>query len=322
MRIVMMGTGPFAVPTFHDLLKSTHDVVALITRPVPPPTGRRRKGNVPNPMRDVATAANLETHAPNSINAQDFADSLRAFNADLFVVCDYGQILSADTLSAARFGGINLHASLLPKYRGAAPINWAIYHGEQETGVTVIHMTPRLDAGPAVVQLAHPIPLNTDAVELENQLAVLGVDAVRQSISMLATWNGHIQLGKIQDNSQATRAPRLKKSDGNVNWQRTAVQIRDQVRAFRPWPGTYTHWQHPQKGPLRLTIGEVAIDEFEDKAAPPGVVVGASDHLSVATGQRTIRILQIQPAGKRMLSAEEFLRGYPVRVGEIMGKES
>ena len=172
VRIVMMGTGPFAVPMFEAILKSPHRVLALVTRP-DRPSHRRDKSPV-NPMRETARGHGLEVFEPESINSAEAQKWLREQQADLFVVCDYGQILSRETLSLARLGGINLHASLLPKYRGAAPINWAIYHGEQESGVTVIHMTPKLDAGPALVQQSTPIGANETAPELELRLGGAG----------------------------------------------------------------------------------------------------------------------------------------------------
>ena len=149
MRLVMMGTGPFAVPTFRGLFQTHHTVAALVTGPI------KRRGKRPialSPMRDVAHEHGVAIFDPPSINTAEAMDTLRQYEADLHIVCDYGQILSTECLSTARLGGINLHASLLPKYRGAAPINWAIYDGEEETGVSVIHMTPKIDAGPVIAQ--------------------------------------------------------------------------------------------------------------------------------------------------------------------------
>ena len=148
MRIVLFGTGPFAVPSFETLIDSSHEVVALVTRPIAN-SGKRRK-TAENPTRDLGVARDLPILDPIDINTQDSVDQLKSLNADLFVVCDYGQILSRDALGSAKLGGINLHGSLLPKYRGAAPIHWAIYNGDKETGVTIIHMTPRLDGGPCL----------------------------------------------------------------------------------------------------------------------------------------------------------------------------
>ena len=188
MRLVMMGTGPFAVPTFRALLASPHEMLGLITRPDRP--AHRREKTPANPMREVPRQNGLAVFEPQSINSPEAQAQLRQWAADLFVVCDYGQILSRETLSLARLGGINLHASLLPKYRGAAPINWAIYHGETETGVTVIHMTPQLDAGPCLVQHRTPIGPTETAPELEARLAELGTGAVLEAIGILSRGEG------------------------------------------------------------------------------------------------------------------------------------
>ena len=165
MRLILMGTGPFAVPSFQSLLHSRHQVVAVVTRPVPPARGRR-KGPV-NPVREMELNKHVPILDPPDVNAAAPRSQLAKFEADVLVVCDYGQILSVETLAVARLGGINLHGSLLPKYRGAAPVNWAIWHGEKETGVTVIHMTPRLDAGPCLAKQQTPIGPNEDAEQLE-----------------------------------------------------------------------------------------------------------------------------------------------------------
>src|SRR5215831_5886852 len=212
VRIVVMGTGPFAVPMFEAILNSPHRVLALVTRP-DRPSHRRDKSPV-NPMREVARSRGMEVFEPESINSAESQQWLREREADLFVVCDYGQILSRETLSLARLGGINLHASLLPKYRGAAPINWAIYYGETETGVTVIHMTPQLDAGPALVQGLVAIEPAETAPQLEARLAKLGAGSVLEAIAKLTS--GESDRGIVQDPKLATKAPRLKKENGLV----------------------------------------------------------------------------------------------------------
>ncbi len=231
-------------------------------------------------------------------------------------MADYGQILSADTLAIASYGGLNLHASLLPKYRGAAPINWALYHGETETGVTVIHMTPKIDAGPCVAQAKTAIAPDETAEDLELRLAELGAPLVCDVIDEL-------QAGRTaaipQDPQLASKAPRLKKTDGLIRWDRTARQVHDQIRAFWPWPKCYSFWKRPQAAPLRLIVRQAAaLGGFEANA--PGVVVKSSDgELLVATGEGAVSLEQVQPSGKRMLSAAEFLRGYPVAVGDTFG---
>lgn len=319
MRIVVMGTGPFAVPSFLRLLqRDEHDVACLITRPVPAPRGRRRASTPPpNPMRDVANDLGLEIHEPPSINEPAAIQLLDELAADLFVVCDYGQILSNEALSKAKLGGINLHASLLPLYRGAAPINWAVYHGESETGITVIHMTPRLDAGPNLVQRTTPIQLDDDAVTLEQRLAEIGATAVEDAITMLSHWDGESPVGTMQDNSRATKAPRLKKQDGKIDWSRSATEIANQVRAFRPWPGCYTDWQRPGREPLRLLISQVKAVETARPTKTAGQVAEvATDRLVISCGTGALELLEIKPAGKKSLPVADYLRGYPMKIGD------
>lgn len=316
MRIVMMGTGPFAVPTFRWLLESAHTVPALVTRPTPPPIGRRK--SPANPMRDTAEASGLTVLAPESINTPESIAAVRALVPDLLVVCDYGQILSPEALSVAPLGGINLHASLLPKYRGSAPINWAIYRGERETGASVIHMTPLLDGGNVLTVRKTPIGMEDDAVAIEGRLAELGVDAVREAIEMLEHWDRTSPLGAPQDPALVTKARRLRKTDAAINWSRTAKQIQRQVRAFQPWPGAYVLWNRGSGEPLRLVLDKVAALDGPATASPGTVVRSSRDALHVATGGGTLAILRIQPAGKRVMEVGEFLRGYPMAEGTVL----
>jgi methionyl-tRNA formyltransferase len=238
---------------------------------------------------------------------------LASHQPDLLIVADYGQILAPETLAIAPMGGINLHGSLLPKYRGAAPINWAIYNGEPETGVTVIHVTPRVDSGPCLAQAATPIDPDETAVDLETRLAELGAPLILQTIDDLQSG---LAAAIPQDKSQATRAPRLKKDDGQIDWSRSALEIKNQVRALEPWPKAYTQWPRGSGEPLRLVCGRVAVlDDSTDQ--PPGTVVRSrGGELAIATGRGLLKIEELQPAGKRMLSADEFLRGYPLVAGE------
>lgn len=324
LRLVMMGTGPFAVPTFEALCQSAHQVTCLVTRPSVVNKGR---GPEPvNPMRQAAERLSIPVYAPQDINSDEARSTLASAAADLFVVCDYGQILKRETLALARLGGVNLHGSLLPKYRGAAPIQWAVWHGDSETGVTVIHMTPQLDGGPILAIRTLAIEPTETAEQLEPRLSRLGVEPVLESLDLLAAWDGSSPIGQVQDQQQASRAPRLKKTDGAIDWTRTARQIQNQIRAVQPWPGAHTFWQRGPGEPLRLAIDRVELmmaDPASDEAHPvadPGVIVAtAGDRIIVAAGQGLVAIRQVQPAGKRMMSVGEFLRGYPLKAGEKLG---
>jgi methionyl-tRNA formyltransferase len=316
MRLILMGTGSFAVPTFRALLASPHTVLALVTRPVPPARGRHQ-GPV-NPVADALADSGLPVLAPADVNDAATRCQLSQWRPDLFVVCDYGQILSSETLSIAVRGGVNLHGSLLPKYRGAAPVNWAIWEGEAETGVTVIHMTPRLDGGPCLTTARTPIAPEDDAPALEHRLSQMGVQPVLEALAMLEAWDGHSPLGTPQERAHATRAPRLRKSDGEVNWTQPAVRIANQVRALRPWPGTYSQWLREGQ-PMRLLLERVAADSQSSGGEAGQVIRVDRQAIVVATGSGALAIHQVQPAGKRVMDTAEFLRGYLVRVGDRFG---
>ena len=316
MRIVVFGTGPFATPSFGWINGSGHEVVGVVTRPILD-SGKRRK-TAENPVRDMAESLGLPILSPVDVNETSFVEQLAELDSDLFFVCDYGQILSAECLAASRLGGINLHGSLLPKYRGAAPINWAIYHGETKTGVTVIHMSTKLDAGPCLVAEELDIASGETAEQLEPRLAELGVRAISTALQTLEAWDGQTGIGTPQDRKQASRAPRLKKQDGLVDWSQTAEQIFNQVRAFQPWPGSFSQWQGEQREPLRVILHQVAC--VESSGGQPGeVVVADPGQLVVQTGQGGLQILSLQPAGKRKMEAEAFLRGYQPQTGDRFG---
>jgi methionyl-tRNA formyltransferase len=318
MRVIMMGTGAFAVPTFRALVASAHEVPALFTRPDRPLHGKSR--SEANPMRAAATELGLAIHAPESINTSDARMVLASYRPDLLVVCDYGQILKPYTLEIARLGGINLHGSLLPKYRGAAPVQWAVYAGEPETGVTVIHMNAGVDAGAIIGRAVTPIGADETSEELEPRLAALGAPVVLAAVAALE--QGTAQPIK-QDAAQATKAPRLTKELGAVDWSRSAAQIFNQVRALKPWPKTHTLWPRDGQEPLRLILDRVRVEEAVEssdalvRVSSPGTVLEASgQRLVVATGEGCLAIEALQPAGKRVLTAGEFLRGYSLRAGE------
>jgi methionyl-tRNA formyltransferase len=317
MRLIVIGTGPFAAPTFRALYDTPHEVLALVTQPL----RAARPGREPpaSPMRAVAAERGTPIFDPAKINTDEARAELARLNPELFIVADYGQILSAETLAIAPRGGINLHGSLLPKYRGAAPINWAIYHGDAETGVTVIQMTPRVDAGPALAQARTAIDAEENAVELETRLAALGAPLVCQTIDDLAA--GRVQ-SLPQDPSLASPARRLQKTDGAIDWSRSAQAIKNQIRALEPWPKTYTFWRRPAGEPLRLILGRCEVRPFAGSASAPGTVIeAAGERLVIAAGDGALALGELQPAGKRLLSAEEFLRGYPVRAGERFAPE-
>jgi len=317
MKLILFGTGPFAVPSFKTLIDdAAHDVAALVTRPIAD-AGKRRK-TAENPTRDLGVAQGLTVLDPGDANDPAFVKTLTDYQADLFVVCDFGQILSNDCLGAAKLGGINLHGSLLPKYRGAAPINWAIYHGDETTGVTIIHMTPRLDGGPILVTAETKVGETETSEEIEPRLAELGVQPVHDAIAMLEKWDGTSTLGKPQDQALATKAPRLKKAQGLIDWSQSATQIINHIRAFQPWPGTFTNWANAGKQPLRLIVhsASIATDCIDENAQPGHAIACERDRLVIQTGDGPLSLDRIQPAGKKAMPIADFLRGRQPAVGD------
>jgi methionyl-tRNA formyltransferase len=315
MQLVVMGTGPFAVPMFQSLAHSGHQLAALVTRPQRS-SGRRKPA--PNPMRDAAVELGIDVLEPDDVNQPGFLQQLAQFQPELLVVCDYGQILSTEALQVAPLGGINLHGSLLPSYRGAAPVQWAIIQGESTTGISVIHMTPRLDAGPCLVQRETPIGTQEDAGELESRLALLGIDPVLDAITLLEKWDRQSPIGDFQVDAESTPAPRLSRQDGEIDWSLPALQIANRIRGLKPWPGSFTHWQR-ETGSLRLIIDQALVLPTSAGGQAGEILEIDEQGIHVATGAGVIVIEQLKPAGKRILASAAFLRGYPLAIGTQLG---
>lgn len=308
MRIIAMGTGPFAVPSLHALVAAGEEVVCVVTRPA-----RGRRGEPPAPMRAAATELGLSLWAPESANLAESIEQLKRYNADLLVVCDYGEILKPTALATTRLGGVNLHGSLLPRYRGAAPVQWAVLNGDSETGVTAIQMTPGLDAGPILG--AHTTPIGPDETsgDLEERLSMIGAELMVEVVHQLDVGTA---TGAPQDKSLATKAPRLQKADGQIDWSRSAQQIKDHVRGMHPWPRAFTFVPLEGKEPLRLVVDRIALAAGD---GAPGEVLESDKRLVVATGEGAVELLEVQPAGKRLMLAEEWLRGAPLFLGVALG---
>jgi methionyl-tRNA formyltransferase len=266
-------------------------------------------------MLQAAGELGLEVWSPPTVNADDAQTRLREQGADLLVVCDYGEILRPATLATTRLGGVNLHGSLLPKYRGAAPVQWAILNGDTETGNSVIQMTPGLDAGPCLAQQSTPIGPDETAEHLEIRLAEMGALLVAQVVDQLESG---LATPVAQNTTLSTKAPRLTKEHGAIDWGHFSRRIKNQVQALIPWPRAYTFWHRAEGEPLRLNIDRVRLAESTD-SAPPGTVLTADGQLIIRTGDGALELLDVQPAGKRRMTANEFLRGNRVQSGERLG---
>ncbi len=309
LRIVFMGTPLFAVPSLEAVASAGHRILAVVTQP-DRPKGRGRH-LTPPPVKLSAQRLGLPTLQPKRIDDPALYAELEAAEADVFVVVAYGQILKPALLALPRMGAVNVHASLLPRYRGPAPINWAIIHREAETGVTTMQMEAGLDTGPILLSTATSIGARETAATLSDRLAVMGAELLVTTLSRLAA--GDLP-PTPQDPSLATYAPLLRKEDGRIDWTRSAEEIDALVRGLHPWPGAFTFC-----GPERWKILRVQPVHISSDADPATVVAGFSDELLVMTGRGAVRIEEIQgPSGKR-LPAADFLRGRPVAPGTVLG---
>jgi len=326
-----MGTGPFAVPSFEALRQKGYELVHVVTRPEVP---THKKERPLSPVRQWATDHKLPLSDPASINAEDTVRWLQGQRSDLLVVCDYGQILSRDALASAKLGGINLHGSILPRHRGAAPVQWSILAGDPIAGVSIIHMTPALDGGPVLHTLSTPIGDMENARELESRLSQIGVQSTLESVALLETkqcLDECVNLGGHQDKYLATNAPRLAKEDGELNLHYAVRWIDRLIRGLQPWPGSFAQVAIPDGKTLRLIIPKAIPIEINMALSPflpgdllfgerlkqfretiPGLdTTACRDASLVAVGIDGLLVLPVvQPAGKRLMSSDEFLRGY------------
>lgn len=322
MRIVMMGTGVFSEPTFESLLINKKEVVALFTQP-DKAMGEEKASTrqVGKGMKNIALQYHIPVFQPFKINSDEGLAILRDLRPDLFVVAAYGQILSPEVLGAPTRGGINVHASLLPKYRGAAPVQWTIANCEKETGVSIIQMSPTLDGGNILATVVTPVSPEETAGDLEARLSILGATIALEVIKKME--QGSVT-GVPQDISLATKAPKLRKDHGNINWELNALQISAHIRAMQPWPTAFTLWKRNEQPPVRIMISKaIPAPDFTTSLAPGTILEPSKDlnMMQVAAGNGTIlNVLEVQPAGKRKMAAAEFLRGRHWFLGDSLAR--
>ncbi len=310
MRIVFMGTPDFAVPSLEALLKSGETVVGVVTQP-DRPKGRGR-ALTPSPVKLVCQREGLAVLQPLKMKDPAFLQALKEWHPDVIAVAAFGRILPPAILSLPPKGCINVHASLLPKYRGAGPIQWAIINGEQETGVTTMLMDEGMDTGAILLQETVPIEPDDTAGTLSAKLAQVGA---RLLVDTLRRLKAGTLVPSPQDHAQATMAPPLKKEDGLIDWSRPAVDIANRVRGLVPWPGAYTF-----AGDTLWKIWKAAPRDGPTAQAPPGTVIGLTkDAILVATGSGLLSITEIQPANSRRMTVAEFLAGHHLSPGQVLG---
>jgi methionyl-tRNA formyltransferase len=310
MRLLFCGTPSFAVPTLkHLFAQSDFQIAAVITQP-DRPRGRGHDVSF-SPVKEVALAANIPVFQPEKIRTLESEHFLREADPDAIVIIAYGQIIPERLLSIPRLGWINLHASLLPKYRGAAPIQWAIANGESATGITTMCIDAGMDTGDILLQRETPIGPTETSPQLAQRLSELGAPLMAETLRGLHDNN---LKREPQDHSAATLAPLLKKEVGQINWQQPAQVIYNRMRGFTPWPGAYTHF----RGTTCHLLGQPASDSFSARAA--GQILYDGKELLVACGQQSLLyVSHVKPEGRKQVSAVDFANGVHLRSGEHFG---
>ncbi|HOO81517.1 MAG TPA: methionyl-tRNA formyltransferase [Alphaproteobacteria bacterium] len=316
LRVGFMGTPDFAASALKTIDASAHDVVCVYTQP-PRPKGRGHRLQ-PSPVHQYADERGIPVFHPKSLKSADVQAEFTAHNLDVAIVAAYGLILPKAILNAPKYGCINIHASLLPRWRGASPIQRAIWAGDKQSGVTLIQMNEGLDTGPEIMKTALDLDLRETTTSLHDRLAALGADMVIETLDKLAI-KGHLT-AKEQENSGVEYAHLLKKDDGRVDWPQSATQIDRQIRALNPWPGVWTKTADGQR--LKILTAQPAdaspLDTTQaEKNRPVGMLIDKTGH--VQCGQGTILCLQrVQPAGKQAMDLPAALNGGYLKIGEVL----
>ena len=311
MRTIFMGTPLMAVPALEALVQGGHEVVAAVTQPDRP---KGRGGRLaPPPVKEAAAARGIPVLQPERVRDAVFIEAFRDLAPEAAVVIAFGQILPRALLDIPKFGCINVHASLLPRYRGAAPIQWAIAKGERETGLTTMHMDAGMDTGPTYLTVRTPIGPEEDAEALTGRLSAMAGPLIVETLRRVAEEG---LAPTPQDDAGATYAPLLTREDGQVRWELPAREVVDRVRAFVPWPGSYT-----TRAGERWNLTQVREGESRGHGAPPGTILRVDgDSLLVAAGTGSVRIYGLQPPGGRPMAMRAYLNGHAVAKGEVLGQ--
>lgn len=308
-RILMMGTPDFAVPSLQALVREKYDVIGVVTQP-DRPKGRKRILSPP-PLKQEALKLGLTVYQPERLRNPEGIRKIRELAPDLIITAAYGQILPSEILDIPRFGSINVHASLLPRYRGGAPIHHALMAGEEETGVTIMYMVQQLDAGDMLAQRSIRIGADDDVGTLHDKLSLLGAELLTELLPRLLE-------GKVtavpQDQEQVTYAPNITREDERIDWSRGAGDICDQIRGLRPWPVAFTTWQGE---PLKIWKANKVDHRGQEE---PGTILQADEKgIVVVAGVGAVVLTELQPAGKKAMSVEQFVRGRRLKPGERLG---
>jgi methionyl-tRNA formyltransferase len=313
MKIVFMGTPEPAARILEALRGGGHEILAVVTQP-DRPRGRGQKITF-SPVKEKALEHNFPVEQPEKVKGnQVFISRLKSLDPEVIVVVAYGRILPKEILQLPKFGCVNVHASLLPKYRGAAPIQWALLNGEKETGITIMKIDERLDTGDIILQEKIKIEENDDALALTQKLFDRGSDLLLKALAQIE--ERRVKYSP-QEEAEATNAPALTKESGEIDWRRSAAEIHNRVRALVPWPGAHTFFKEKL---LKIWRSNIHVLDLETKYKLPGTVVHLVKKVGfiVATGAGHLLILEVQPEGKKRMGAYEFVIGHDVKIGETL----
>lgn len=309
MKIIFMGTPDFAVGTLEALIEAGHEVVLAVTQP-DKPKGRGKEMQY-TPVKECALKHDIPVFQPRRVREEECIEELRKYNADIMVVVAFGQILPKEILEMCTYGCVNVHASLLPKYRGSAPIQWAIIDGEEVTGVTTMQMDEGLDTGDMLLKTEVTIEPKETGGSLFNKLADAGA---KLCVETLGALQNKTVTPIPQGETTTAYAKMLDKQLGNIDWNKTAVQIERLIRGLTPWPSAYTNWNDKV---MKIWDAEVSDIDAETEDAKPGTIVKVEkDAFYVQTGEGLLKVCELQIPGKKRMDAGAFLRGYQVKVGE------
>ena len=310
MKVIFMGTPDFAVGTLEAIVAAGHEVVLAVTQP-DKPKGRGKSMQYP-PVKEAAIAYGIEVYQPERVRRLECIEYLAKYQPDIIVVAAFGQILPKEILEMPKYGCINVHASLLPKYRGAAPIQWAVINGEKASGVTIMRMDEGLDTGDMIASVAVELDAQETGGSLFDKLQDAGA---RLCVETMKSIEDGTAVYTPQDNEIATHTKMIQKSLGKINWSLSAVQIERLIRGLNPWPSAYTRWNENDKG---MKIWEAEVAEGQTDKAAGTVVEVAKDGFFVQTGDGLLKITALQIPGKKRMDAAAFLRGYQMETGTVL----
>lgn len=315
MKIVFMGTPDFAAGALEALIAAGHEITAVYTQP-DKPKGRGKEVQM-TPVKELALKHDIPVYQPRRIKEAEEVEKLRQIPADIFVVAAFGQIVSQEILDIPKYGCVNIHASLLPKYRGAAPIQWAVIDGEEKTGVTIMQMNAGIDTGDILYTKEYVLEPKETGASLFDKLMVLGAEAIVEALPLL-------EMGKLtptpQDHTKATHAAKLTKQLGELDFDKSAVELERLIRGLNSWPSAYTYYKGKQ---LKIWEAEVVgIPEVQNESGmQPGTVIAVDKQsFTVAAGDGALKITELQIEGKKRMACKDFLLGYPVAIGDKLGQ--